>query len=273
MYNINEITKFIIIGIILLNCFKKTNLNKDKSKGNSHFPYNESNLINSSYNLNMNKKNNNNTIIYSNNSKSSINLSIYLNKNFLIRNRNKSIKKNKRIIKDVLFINGCNPKILPHPYRFRVLHQIEQLKAGFLESDKYYYENFDPLIVLNYRVIILFRCPWTEKIEEAISLARDFNKKILFDIDDLVIDTKYTDNLPYLKAIGTNEKALYDDGVMRMGKTLKHCDGAITTTEVLAKELNNYISNVFINHNVASEEMWRLSQNALIKRNNKKNHK
>ena len=273
MYNINEITKFIIIGIILLNCFKNTNLNKDKSKGNSHFPYNESNLINSSYNLNMNKKNNNNTIIYSNNSKSSINLSIYLNKNFLIRNRNKSIKKNKRIIKDVLFINGCNPKILPHPYRFRVLHQIEQLKAGFLESDKYYYENFDPLIVLNYRVIILFRCPWTEKIEEAISLARDFNKKILFDIDDLVIDTKYTDNLPYLKAIGTNEKALYDDGVMRMGKTLKHCDGAITTTEVLAKELNNYISNVFINHNVASEEMWRLSQNALIKRNNKKNHK
>ena len=56
MYNINEITKFIIIGIILLICFKKTNLNKDKSKGNSHFPYNESNLINSSYNLNMNKK-------------------------------------------------------------------------------------------------------------------------------------------------------------------------------------------------------------------------
>ena len=153
------------------------------------------------------------------------------------------------------------------------MHQIEQLKAGFLESDKYYYEKFDPLIVLNYRVIILFRCPWTEKIEEAISLARDLNKKILFDIDDLVIDTKYTDNLPYLKTISITEKALYNDRVIRMGKTLKQCDGAITTTEALAKELNNYISNIFINHNVASEEMWRLSQNALIKKNNKKNHK
>ena len=63
MYNINEITKFIIIGIILLNCFKNTNLNKDKSKGNSYFPYNESNIMKNSYNLNINKKNNNNTNI------------------------------------------------------------------------------------------------------------------------------------------------------------------------------------------------------------------
>ena len=41
-----------------------------------------------------------------------------------------------------------------------------------------------------------------------------------------------------------------------MGKTLKLCEGAITTIEALAKQLNKYIKNVFINHNVASEEMW-----------------
>ena len=45
---------------------------------------------------------------------------------------NEKDKKNKnedntikiRNIKDVLFINGCNEKFLPHPYRYRVLHQI-----------------------------------------------------------------------------------------------------------------------------------------------------
>jgi len=55
-----------------------------------------------------------------------------------------------------------------------------------------------------------------------------------------------------------------------MGKTLKHCEGAITTTDVLAKELRNYVPNVFINRNVASEEMWKLSQNALKSKLNKK---
>ena len=180
--------------------------------------------------------------------------------------------KNKKIrfIKDVLFINGCDEKILPHPYRYRVLHQMEQLNAGFLESDECFYLNFEPIKICDYRVIIFFRCPWTEKIGEAISLAKSLNKKVLFDIDDLVIDTKYTDEIPFLKNLSIQKKKLYDDGVIRMGKTLKLCQGAITITNFLAKELMNYVSTVFINHNVASEEMWKLSQDALKIKDNKK---
>ena len=48
-----------------------------------------------------------------------------------------------------------------------------------------------------------------------------------------------------------------------MGKTLKLCEGAITTTKYLAEELKNYVKDVFVNHNVASEEMFKLSQIAL----------
>ena len=178
---------------------------------------------------------------------------------------------NKIIIKDVLFINGCHTDKIPHPYRYRVLHQMEQLNAGFLESDSYFYLNFDPSIVRNYRVIIFFRCPWTKKVDEAISLAKNLNKKILFDIDDLIIDKKYTEKIPYLKTLSQNEKIIYDKGVIRIGKTLKLCDAVITTTEALAKELKNYIPNVYINRNVASEEMWKLSKAALKMRNNKNN--
>ena len=56
-----------------------------------------------------------------------------------------------------------------------------------------------------------------------------------------------------------------------MRRTLLHCDGAITTTKVLANELKKYVPKVFINHNVASEEMWELSKNALITKSNKTN--
>ena len=59
------------------------------------------------------------------------------------------------------------------------------------------------------------------------------------------------------------DKAVYDDGVERTNKTLKMCDYAITTTECLAKELGQYVKEVYINRNVASERMVELSQEAL----------
>ena len=177
----------------------------------------------------------------------------------------------QRIIGDVLFVNGCDPNILPHPYRYRVLHQIEQLNAGFLDSYEIYYLNLNPLFISDFRVIIFYRCPWADNIDKAISLANTLNKKVLFDIDDLVIDTKYTDLVPYIQTISPSQKLLYDEGVFRMRKTLEHCHGAITSTEVLAKELKNYISEVFINRNAASEEMFKLSELAL--KNKLKNKK
>ncbi len=42
--------------------------------------------------------------------------------------------KKERILYDVLFINGCNTDFFPQPYRNRIMNQIEQLKAGNLNS-------------------------------------------------------------------------------------------------------------------------------------------
>ena len=169
--------------------------------------------------------------------------------------------KNK-IYKDVLFINGCDESV-PHPARYRVWHQREQLEANHVSTNQVYYVNLQLDQVRFYRTFVFFRCPYTDMIGEFIKLARKLNKKVLFDIDDLVIDTEYTDTIKYLDSMSKEERALYDDGVMRMGKTLKLCDAAITTTERLAEELNKYVPEVFINRNTASEEMYDLSVKAL----------
>jgi glycosyltransferase involved in cell wall biosynthesis len=169
----------------------------------------------------------------------------------------------KRVIRDVLFINGCSEKIIPHTYRYRILHQIEQLNAGNLECLDLYYLDIYPNIVLDFRIIIFYRCPWTKQVNETIKFAKSLNKKVFFDIDDLVIDTKYTDLIPYIKALPEAKKKSYNKGVILMGKTLKLCEGAITSTENLAEELKNYVKEVYVNHNVASEEMFKLSKKAL----------
>ena len=165
-----------------------------------------------------------------------------------------------RIYGDVLFINGCT---LPHPSRYRVDHQIEQLLASGLAATRVEYNQLTLDMMKYYRSFVFFRCPITETIREFIKIAKENNKVVFFDIDDLVIDQKYTESIAYLKTMSKEEKDLYDDGVKRMQETLKMCDYAITTTERLQKELKNYVKEVYINRNVASEKMVEISQKAI----------
>lgn len=168
-------------------------------------------------------------------------------------------EKKKHDYKDILFINGCT---LPHPERYRVYHQMEQLMAHGMSVDSVFYEQLDPDMLRRYRGFVFFRCPITDTVRDFIKQAKEYNKTCFFDIDDLVIDQKYTDQIEYVKNMPASEKAHYDDGVNRMRETLELCDYAITSTERLATELKSYTSEVFVNRNVASDEMIRYALRA-----------
>ncbi|WP_227871798.1 glycosyltransferase [Paenibacillus bovis] len=126
-----------------------------------------------------------------------------------------------------------------------------------------YYEELDIEMVRYYRTFVFFRCPHTPVVEELIQKAKYFNKTVFFDIDDLVIDHKYVKEIDYLNTMSKDELDQYMDGVNRTQKTLRMCDYAITTTGRLAAELGNYVDEVFVNRNVASEKMVDLSLKAL----------
>lgn len=178
-------------------------------------------------------------------------------------------QENKKIYKDVLFINGCS---LPHPSRYRVDHQIEQLLANGITANSIFYESLNLEMEKYYRTFVFFRCPMTNTIKEFIEKAKSQNKVIFYDIDDLVFDKEYTKTIKHLNTLSKEELDIYYDGVMRMGETLKKCDYAITTTPTLANELKKYVKDVYINRNVASEKMAELSLRALkqVKKDNEK---
>jgi len=182
---------------------------------------------------------------------------------YKVRNMENHPESPDKMFMDVLFINGC---YLPHPSRYRVSHQREQLFANGMSSNEVFFEDVTLDLVKRYRVFIFFRCPHTEIIEEFIKLAKNHHKVVLFDIDDLVFDCAYTDQIKYIQNMSLEEKCHYDDGVNRMQKTLLLCDGAITTTERLAVELRKYVPEVFINRNVASDRMLELSEQAIFDR-------
>ena len=167
-----------------------------------------------------------------------------------------------RYLRDVLFVIGPN---LPQVKRYRVDHQIEQLRSNGMSADL-----IDDSVLSNedmkyYRCFVFCRYPHTDKAEEFIQRAKSYNKTIIFEIDDLVFDTKYTDGIRVVSEMNKEDRQLYDSGVNRCGQTLKLCDYAITTTQPIADELAKYenLKEVFVNRNVASDEMVMLSQKAI----------
>jgi hypothetical protein len=66
--------------------------------------------------------------------------------------------------------------------------------------------NLNPFIVCEFRIIIFFKCPWTKEVDEAIILAKNLNKKVLFDVDDLFFDVKYINTNTYAQELSPYEK-------------------------------------------------------------------
>ncbi|MDD7220240.1 MAG: glycosyltransferase [Blautia sp.] len=174
-------------------------------------------------------------------------------------------QQKSRVYRDILFISGCNEN-LPHPHRYRVLHQMEQLQAGGYTCDSVYFEEISISMVRCYSAFIIFRCPLTDKLSGFVQKAKLLHKPVWYDVDDLVIDTVYTDQIPWLSSMNELERNAYDENVRRMGKMLSLCDAAITTTKALAEELKKYVPEVLINRNCASDEMLGLSEKALAEK-------
>ena len=169
-------------------------------------------------------------------------------------------RKYDKGFKDILFINGCS---LPHPERYRVDHQIEQLESFGLSCDKIYYDKLTMDMLRFYRGIIVYRCPIIPVVEEFIKEAKKNNKTVFYDIDDLVFDLEHTKLIKFLDTMSKEERDLYNDGVIRMGKTLDLCEYGIATTERLQTEMKKHLKEVYINRNVASEEMVKYSEKAI----------
>ena len=74
-------------------------------------------------------------------------------------------REKSRVYRDILFISGCNEQ-LPHPHRYRVVHQMEQLEAGGYTCDTVYFQELKPWMVRCYGAFVIFRCPMTDTLRE-----------------------------------------------------------------------------------------------------------
>lgn len=170
-----------------------------------------------------------------------------------------SVRKEK-YMKDVLFINACP---INYCERYRVHHKIEELESHGLTTDEILLIQFDKSMIKYYRAFVLYRSDFNSFVQNAIDEIHKQNKVVFYDIDDLVFDLKYTKDLEHLKKFSKEKREEYDDGVVKYGQAVRYSDYVITTTKVLKQELEKQGKEVYIDKNVASFEMQRISKQAI----------
>lgn len=162
----------------------------------------------------------------------------------------------------ILLIDGVE-NIIPQCTRYRVLNKAEQLRKHGFEVKVTNLSDFQLSMAQNASHIIIYRSPISPELLRLCHLAKDYGKPVFFDIDDLVFDTVYTDQLSYTQGLNPVEKGNYDAGVRNYGYMLENCDGAITSTNQLQEELKKYQSTVLLNRNLASDELISISSQSL----------
>lgn len=185
---------------------------------------------------------------------------VYILEDIIEKYKTSSKTKNQ-----ILIIDGVE-NIIPQCTRYRVLNKAEQLKQQGYEVKVVNHSSFIIPDAKHADIVIIYRATKSEKLLKLVSIMKKLGRKVYYDIDDLVFDTKYTDQLEYTQTLSKKEKASYDAAVQQYGDMLERCDAAITSTEHLKTELEKKKSEVIIHRNVLSKKLIHLSNKAISKK-------
>jgi len=137
------------------------------------------------------------------------------------------------------------PKPNHGTFRYRVLNMLEALAlepalggSWFSAADLWCREE----ILACADVIVLCHCRYTPELADLVVRARAAGRRVLFDIDDLVFDTRYVPTVLHYLDHPTGEAALdhWFSDFSRYGQLLRLCDAAIVTNDYLAARVRDF---------------------------------
>lgn len=91
--------------------------------------------------------------------------------------------------------------------------------------------------------LVICRSRYCHRINTLVTAFRRRGKRVLFDIDDLVFDTRYAHLVIHTLDQDVTNPQVWDDWfatVSRLGETLRLCDGVITTNDTLAARISAF---------------------------------
>jgi hypothetical protein len=164
--------------------------------------------------------------------------------------------------KHVLFVAGCPG----HPRRWRCEHALERIAANGRSGDIVDHPAAPLLDYADcYEEFVLQRVPHDLAVESFVRAATQKGKRVLVDVDDLVIHERYGPELPILDGYTPLARELYVQQMRRIGQVLELVTEATAATEPLAAQLRRCFPHLRVEvvRNVASRELVARSTAAL----------
>ena len=148
------------------------------------------------------------------------------------------------------------------PYRYRCRAAIDQLRAeGVFANLRHLSDRALLDEVPRYGVVVLFRLPWSERVEAVIAAARKARLAVLFDIDDLIFDPSFAALLPFRRRYSARDwHASYGTTIAALSRTFSQCDAFIGSTPELAEQAALLGKPAHVHPNIAPELYLRLGR-------------
>ena len=158
------------------------------------------------------------------------------------------------------------PKPNQGTFRYRVLNMLEALALDPTIGASWF--SFSDLwcsheILARADIIVLCHCRYTQELADLVVRARAAGRRVLFDIDDLVFDTRYVPVVLHYLDHPASEAALdhWFANFSRFGELLRLCDGAVVTNAYLAARVRDFAGlHVSVVPNFMNAAQLRASQ-------------
>jgi glycosyltransferase involved in cell wall biosynthesis len=125
---------------------------------------------------------------------------------------------------------------------YNISEVLNRLTGGCVSASYFFLSDLGEArtIADNADLLVVCRSRYSAQLDCLIKKFRSSGKKVLFDIDDLVFDLDYADVLIDSLGLDPRSPQVLDEWsayIGRMGKSLRLCDGAITTNKFLAERI------------------------------------
>jgi GT2 family glycosyltransferase len=154
------------------------------------------------------------------------------------------------------------------PMRYRCDHLAEELeilgataRVSRLDEASLGREGLD-----SSAVFVLHRVPARGGVEWFLNAARERNKLVIFDTDDLLFEPRAGANVLDLLELPDVERQVLADRIEAHTRAMAMCDAVFVPTEPLAELARELNPHIYVIPNAASKEMVRLADEALDER-------
>jgi glycosyltransferase involved in cell wall biosynthesis len=131
-------------------------------------------------------------------------------------------------------------------FRYRCFNPVDAINGSSAKLSASYFFYSDQEILADLSdyadVLVVSRCPWDAPLDRLFRRFRNKGKKIYFDIDDLIFDTKFASTVSSAlgNAVQDVEFNRWTAFISNIGRALAASDEVITTNSYLAQRITDF---------------------------------